>query len=68
MTNEQWVNLVRVSVRGVTVDQARAIAARCAEAEQHGGNSAVWHQSALFFNNKCNCVRCKSAIIEASHD
>lgn len=64
MTNEQWANLVRVAVRGVTNEQARAIAARCAEAEQHGGNCAVWHQSALFFNNACNCHHCRIATLE----
>lgn len=62
-TAAQWVDLVRVAVRGVTDEQAVAIGAMCFDAERAGENPAVWHQSALFFGNRCNCAVCKSAIV-----
>lgn len=55
---EQRTNLVLWSVGGLSREQAGVIAQMCQDAEQRGENSAVWHQSALYLGNKCNCVKC----------
>ena len=58
MTREQQINLVKYAVGGLTQQQAEAIADLCLTAKARGDNAAVWHQSAIYFGRKCNCMPC----------
>jgi hypothetical protein len=59
---KQWSELARTAIRGLTQEQADIIGKMSFDAEAAGQNPAIWHQSALLFGHKCNCVPCRAAL------
>ena len=57
-TLDQLIELADSVLYRITREQAEAIGKAAFEAEAAGENSAIWHQSALYFGYKCNCVPC----------
>ena len=50
--------LVTGNIKNVSREDADAITARIMLAAYAGGNSSVWHHSALHFGHKCHCFPC----------
>jgi hypothetical protein len=58
-TFEGWIYLAKCSIRGISEENAKAVARLCYETDQSGGKAAVWHASSLVHGNAvCPCYDC----------
>jgi hypothetical protein len=59
-TLDQWELLARATIRNITVENAKAVALLCWEAEQNGGKASTWHMSSIVHaNGTCACADCR---------
>lgn len=65
-TFKQWQDLVSSAVMLRGDDTVRnAIAFMCWSDEQSGGQSGVWHASAVYHGYKCHCYHCVGTFLKS---